>query len=269
MTAIIFFLIAFLASIAGSLSGIGGGVIVKPVVDALGLASLAQISFLSGAMVLAMATVNVVRSLRGQQIRIDWRRSALLAAGSIAGGWVGNRLFLQARLAFGQDAVVGIIQAILLLLMTVGVLLYTLGKDRLRRHSIQSPVIILAIGLGLGLISAFLGIGGGPMNIAAISFLLGLSSKETALNSLFVIFCSQLVSLVTTVASAAIPVFEPQTLLLMIVGGIAGALIGGQLLQRISERQVDRFFIGMLGLIALICLYNVFRYASVLRALPV
>ena len=46
------FLICFLASIIGAICGVGGGVIIKPVVDAFGLLTISQASFLSGCTVL-------------------------------------------------------------------------------------------------------------------------------------------------------------------------------------------------------------------------
>ena len=55
MSSILFFCVSFFASIAGAICGIGGGVIIKPVLDMLGLASVATISFLSGCTVLSMS----------------------------------------------------------------------------------------------------------------------------------------------------------------------------------------------------------------------
>ena len=45
---ILVLLIAFGASVVGAICGIGGGVIIKPLLDAFGIASVAEISFLSG-----------------------------------------------------------------------------------------------------------------------------------------------------------------------------------------------------------------------------
>ena len=51
--AILIFVICLLASMTGSICGIGGGVIIKPVLDALGIMSVSAISFLSGMPVLS------------------------------------------------------------------------------------------------------------------------------------------------------------------------------------------------------------------------
>ena len=50
---ILFWIVSFGASIAGAICGIGGGVIIKPTLDAFGVLSVSTISFLSGCTVLA------------------------------------------------------------------------------------------------------------------------------------------------------------------------------------------------------------------------
>ena len=55
--------IAFGASIVGAICGIGGGVIIKPLLDAFGIAGVAEISFLSGCTVLSMSCYSVVKAL--------------------------------------------------------------------------------------------------------------------------------------------------------------------------------------------------------------
>ena len=53
----VFFGVSFLASIVGAICGIGGGVIIKPVLDAFGVLDVSAISFLSGCTVLAMSYI--------------------------------------------------------------------------------------------------------------------------------------------------------------------------------------------------------------------
>ena len=49
------FLVSFLASVAGAVCGIGGGVIIKPLFDLCQLADVSAASFLSGCTVLCMS----------------------------------------------------------------------------------------------------------------------------------------------------------------------------------------------------------------------
>ena len=56
MMYLLFVLVSFGASIVGAICGIGGGVIIKPTLDAFGVLSVATISFLSGCTVLSICT---------------------------------------------------------------------------------------------------------------------------------------------------------------------------------------------------------------------
>ena len=48
MKVLFYFLVCLLATMAGGISGVGGGVIIKPVMDAVSGLPVAEISFLSG-----------------------------------------------------------------------------------------------------------------------------------------------------------------------------------------------------------------------------
>ena len=59
MIHMVFFLVCFLASAAGAICGMGGGVVIKPVLDAFGILDVDSISFLSGCTVLSMTAYSV------------------------------------------------------------------------------------------------------------------------------------------------------------------------------------------------------------------
>ena len=52
---LVFFVVALGASVVGAICGIGGGVIIKPVLDLLHLETVPAISFFSGCTVLSMS----------------------------------------------------------------------------------------------------------------------------------------------------------------------------------------------------------------------
>ena len=87
-----------------------------------------------------------------------------------------------------------------------------------------------------------------------------MDSKTAALNSIYIIFFSQLTNLIFTAVSGRIPAFDPFILTLMISGGIGGGLIGSHLSKRMSHRAVDKLFMGVMVLIIGICLYNTFKW---------
>ena len=93
MQVIAYFIISLLASIAGAICGIGGGVIIKPSLDLFHLDSVATISFLSGCTVLAMSCYSVTKSMRSGESKIDLKIGTPLAIGAAIGGVVGKQMF--------------------------------------------------------------------------------------------------------------------------------------------------------------------------------
>ena len=90
---IVFFLVSILSSLAGSICGIGGGVIIKPVLDATGIMSVSSISFLSGCTVLAMSVVSVYKNVRAKSAKLDVKIATALAVGAAVGGVIGKMMF--------------------------------------------------------------------------------------------------------------------------------------------------------------------------------
>ena len=70
MVYLIFLIVSFGASIAGAICGIGGGVIIKPALDAVGVLDVATISFLSGCTVLTMSCYSVYKAKRSGEMCI-------------------------------------------------------------------------------------------------------------------------------------------------------------------------------------------------------
>lgn len=87
------FLVCFAASVVGAVCGIGGGVIMKPVLDTFGFASVSTISFLSGCTVLAMSAYSIGKTVLAGESEIEYRTATPLAIGAAAGGVIGKQLF--------------------------------------------------------------------------------------------------------------------------------------------------------------------------------
>ena len=85
MIRLLFFCVSLLSSMIGAICGVGGGVIIKPVLDATGTMGVSDISFLSGTAVLCMSVVSVL-SNRTRTGLIEYRTGTPLAVGAIAGG---------------------------------------------------------------------------------------------------------------------------------------------------------------------------------------
>ena len=253
-------LVCFFASTAGAICGIGGGVVIKPVLDVLGLFSVETGSFLSGCTVLAMSTYTLLRNLRHPTGDIEWGRTAFLSVGAGLGGVAGKELF-SAILRWTQaEQTVGAVQSEALFLTTAAILFYTLRKDRIRTMEVHRRSACVAVGFVLGAISSFLGIGGGPLNLVVLSFFFSMPTKTSVQNSLCIIFFSQASNLIYTILGGAVPPFSLPVLLGMMLLGILGGALGHRINQAIPARRVDRFFLWMLVVILCICVWNIFKF---------
>lgn len=260
MMYVLFFAVCFLASIIGAICGIGGGVIIKPVLDSFGVMDVATISFLSGCTVLSMTTYSVIKGKLSGESHVDSRIGIPLGIGAAAGGLAGKWLFSYVASLSPDKNKVGAVQAICLMIVTLGTLIYTLYKNKIKTYQIRSRTVCLAIGLILGIMSSFLGIGGGPINLVVLFFFFSMQTKTAAENSLYVIFFSQMTSVASTLLKGGMPSFKISVLVLMVIGGIAGGVCGRSINKKINEKTVDKLFIALMVGIIFINIYNTYKF---------
>ena len=261
------FFISFLACIVGAVCGMGGGVIIKPVLDFIQFGSASTISFMSGCTVLAMTTYSVGKSLLSGEKKVEMKTVTPLAIGAAVGGIMGKQLFNFIRDSASDRQMVGAVQAVALALLTVGTLIYTLNKNRIKTHRVENAAGCFAIGLGLGIVSSFLGIGGGPINLVVLYFFFSMETKTAAANSLYIILFSQMASVISTFVTG-VPQFNPVALGFMMAGGVLGGIAGRKLTKKMDSRAVDKLFIFLMCFIILINIYNAYVYAGTSLLLP-
>lgn len=258
----VLFGICLLASAVGAVVGAGGGVIIKPVLDTAGLLPVSTVSFLSSCTVLCMAGISLMRT-RNSGVKLHLPTSTPLAVGAALGGLLGKTLFELVRQNFGDERILGCIQAIFLAALTTLVLYYICRKGQLRSFHVKSPAVSLLAGMLLGLISSFLGVGGGPYNVAALFLLYTMEAKEAARNSIYIIVFSQTVSIAAAIFTRTVPVFTWVNLLSMAAGGAGGAVLGAEISKRISSAGVERALKALCVGILLINLWNAFRFSEI------
>lgn len=258
------FAVCFLASLLGPLCGIGGGVIIKPVVDALGVMPVATVSFLSSISVLTMSLATLVQNAAARTSTVNTRSLLPLALGSAVGGVVGKALFNGLSAGFPDTEAVGAVQAIVLIALSALVLIYTLNKNRVHGLHIEAAAPKTAVGFVAGACWSFLGIGGGPFNLAILTFCFAMESKPAAQASLFIIAFSQTASLVYSLASGNVPDMALVALAGACVAAIAGSVVGRCLVKKMDSAAVDRLYLVALLLIILISCYNAARFTGLL-----
>lgn len=256
------FLVAFLACIIGKICGMGGGVIIKPVLDATGVMEVAAINFLSGCTVIGMTCWSVGKSMVKRDSEIDLAVSTPLAIGAAVGGLLGKQLFSAVAGLFADANTAGGVQAGLLLVATFATLLYTVNKNRIRMLQVRSKPACILIGLGLGMLGTFLGIGGGPFNMAVLYFFFSMSTKVAAQNSLYVILISQTVGILATAFGSGIPMLSVWLLVGMVLCGVVGGEVGGRINKGLSEQRATRLFEASMVLVMAISCYNIYAFFS-------
>ncbi len=254
-------LVSFFACTVGAICGIGGGIIIKPVLDATGVADVSTINFLSGCTVLAMTLYSVVKSQLAKDSQIDMRTDTPLALGAAVGGLAGKELFSRVASLFANPNTAGAVQATLLLVITLGTLVYTLNKERISTRQVTSAAACGVIGFVLGACSSFLGIGGGPINLVVLFYFFTMATKRAAASSLYIILFSQFTSTASTLLTSDVSAANPILLVAMIVCGILGGVVGRKVNSKIDEKTVDKLFMALMVVIILINAYNIYQFA--------
>lgn len=239
MTGLIYFLIILFANTIGAISGMGGGVIIKPLLDAIGAHSLSAISFYSSMAVFTMAIVSTIKQLNNG-IKVQLIPVLGLSIGSVLGGFLGNGLFEGTLFLFDGESAVQWLQILVTIASLLFALLYT--KQKWATFAFQSIVIYLLIGIFLGGLSTFLGIGGGPINVALLMLCFGLDIKDATVYSIITIFFSQLAKLGVVGVSGKYVHYDLTMLYWIIPAAIVGGFMGAKLSGLFSEQVVLKIY---------------------------
>lgn len=255
---IIYFLVALFSTILGSSAGLGGGIIIKPVLDSLGNYALPTINLLSSSTIFIMSIVTVFYQLKKKD-KINPKNTIVVATGSVGGGIIGQKLM---SFILSKDINIGLInniQSIIIIILLISVFLYMRNKDNIKSYKINNILAIGLLGLFFGAISAFLGIGGGPINVAAFTILFSMTANEAARNSILVIFFSQGSKIISIAVTTGFSSYNLDMLPYMLVGGILGGIIGYKINKAVSEKSIIKIFNSVTLSIILLNFYNIFK----------
>ncbi len=233
--------------------------IIKPILDFIGDYDVATIGILSSATVFSMACVSLLKATR-EGIMIKGRVSFILAGGSIIGGIVGKIIFNYLVNFMKNDGLITTIQAGILAALMLIIFLLVKNNQRIKTYNLKNIAFILIVGFGLGMLSSFLGIGGGPLNIAILAWLFSMNTRDATINSIFIIFFSQLSSLLIIASTTGYFSFDLSMLSYMLIGGVVGGFIGTSFSQKLTDRKIENIFYFTLTGIFLINIYNMVRY---------
>lgn len=252
---IICFLIAIIATTIGASSGIGGGVIIKPVLESFNMFDLKTVTLLSSITIFSMAVVSLIKQIKMKD-PINFKTTVTIALGSTLGGVLGEKL-LKFMLSLSSNSKgVSILQSLMLIFLLAVVYVYINHKDKLKEFKVKSLILIFVVGLILGALASFLGIGGGPINVAIFALLFSMNTKDAARNSIILIFFSQGAKILSIALTTGFSSYNLKVMPYMIVGGVLGGYLGYKLNKSVSDKFITRLFNIVLIFIILVNIYN-------------
>jgi uncharacterized membrane protein YfcA len=206
-------LAGLVAGLAGGLFGVGGGIVLIPLLTGWLRASQHQAHGTSLAAIGATAVAGL--AVYGAHARVDWRTALAVGIASVFAARIGAR-------AAARTSPRGLTLAFAVFLLLVAVRLLwqpSPAASPVARGLPVSLAIDLGIGLAVGLLSGFLGVGGGILAVPAFTFLLGMPQQLAQGTSLAVI-------LVTAPAGAIEHARHGNLLWRLVPALAAGAAIG-------------------------------------------
>lgn len=231
-----------LAGFASGLFGVGGGIVIVPVLTLLARfplkvatgTSLTAIVPISAAALVGYATAG----------EVDLAAAALLTLGSLVGALVGTRWL---RTLSGPT--LQWIFASLMLITAVRLALGDDGEGAGRGHLTAAAVVaLIALGFLAGVLAGLLGVGGGIIIVPALTVLFGLPLVVAKGSALAVILPTSIVGTLRN-RSAGLTALRPAAA--VGAGGVISAFLASRLSLGLDPRLSTLLFAALLGVVAL------------------
>jgi len=236
---ILYVLVIVFSNTVGAISGMGGGVIIKPVLDAVSHDPLVAINFYSSFAVFVMSIVSTIKNTK-KNIDMNWGEVLYLSMGSLFGGKLGDWLFMFLKNMLNNDKMLNLVQIIVVVISLILALMFSKNSGW-KFSKRTSTILFLLSGVFLGTLSTFLGIGGGPINVALLIFIFNFDAKKAAIYSIASIFFSQFMKL-----SSLVPVLHKLPIDLHLLPFImVSAIVGGYLGSTISAKASNKFVLNL------------------------
>ncbi len=242
------------AGVTAGLLGVGGGLIIVPVLVALYTLQGFPVQFVVQMAVgssLATIVFTSLSSMRAHHLRgsVDWRIMAQLSTGIVFGAWLGGVL---------AQWLGGARLAVLFGLFELGVALQLLvGRPPAPHRAAPGGSRNAAAGVLIGAVSALLGIGGGTLTVPYLVWHNVAMRRAVGTSAA----CGLPIALVGACGFALVGwgagglpsgssgfVYWPAVLAIS-VASVAGAPLGARLAHRLEQASLKRLFAGFIGLL--------------------
>lgn len=141
-----------------------------------------------------------------------------------------------------------------------------LFRKRIKPLHLKNIMFYLIVGIMLGILSSFLGIGGGPLNVAILMLLFGMEIKEATFASIITIMFAQVAKVVTILIGGGFGAYDLSMLPYMVIAGVLGGFIGSIVGKKISGKVTAVAFNIMQLAVMVICIINIVTSSTALKA---
>jgi len=219
--------LGFAAGLLGSIIGLGGGIIIVPVLTFFGFSP----ALAASNSIFAVFSNAIASSISyAKQRRIEYSIGLKLGLLSIPGTVVG---------AFISSEITPSFFKILFALILISASIYIFSKRKIepKKYNISKQIMILAIGASFvaGIMSGLFGIGGGIIFVPLMVIAMGLSMKNAAPTSQFILLFASASALVTHTLLGHPDFYQA---LLLSVGAFVGGIVGARLSLEIKENSL-------------------------------
>jgi len=236
-----YFAVGIFIGILAALFGLGGGFLIVPTLNLLGVEMHHAVGTSSAAVVFTSLSSALAYSRQG---RIHYKVGLLLASTAVIGAYIGAWLtsFISAaqlKVIFG------------LALVVVAVRIYRKktaepGEVKLEEVGVNYRLVPIG-GFFAGIASGLLGVGGGIINVPFLTYL-GLPIHYAVATSSFAIVFTATAGALKHYAMGNV---ETQWLVLLVPGLIIGAQLGAGIAKRTKASSLKRAFAVVMALLAL------------------
>jgi uncharacterized membrane protein YfcA len=240
--------IGLIGGFFSGLLGLGGGVIMLPLLSVVGRVPLKLATGTTLVQVIIAAVAGMLFHYRGGMV--DLKAGLILGMAGIAGGFVGSLLSVPLSIRFLESIFLFVVAlAIILLFIPLEL------EDKNYRKGNFNKAFGIAIGFGVGVLAGLLGVGGGFIIIPLMTYFLKIPLRVTIGTSLLTILIS---SFGTLGAKFKIGHVNLLITLLVISGSVIGAFLGAFVSRRTHVKSLRLILLSILVLIFITVGYKTF-----------
>lgn len=243
------------------LFGVGGGFLMTPLLIFIGVPPPIAVGSEAAQIVGASVSGVLAHWRRGN---VDVRMGVVLLLGGLVGSTLGVQLFTFLRSVGQVDLIISLAYVIILGLIGTLMLIESVKSWRRARatgnarrgklhqhiwlHGLPlklrfpksklyiSAILPFTVGIGVGILAALMGVGGGFILVPAMIYLLGMPTSVVVGTSLFqIIFVTANVTFLQAYQNQTVDLLLA---MLLLVGGVIGAQIGARLSQKLRGEQL-------------------------------